>query len=329
MPIGLGEVDGPEDVILDDHDNLYCGTRTGDIYRFSGESYEKKEVFAHIGGRPLGLAFDREGNLVTCVAGMGVYGVKPDGTVFKLTDETNRSWRSIVDDSRLSLADDLDITKDGRIFFSEATVRYDLHSWPLDGLEGRGNGRIICYDTKTKKTRTVLSGLVFPNGVCMSNDGVSLFFAETWACRVTRYYFAGPKEGQTEVVIDDLPGYPDNINRASDGTYWLALMGMRNPAFDLAMRMPGFRIRMVRRVPGDEWLFPNINTGCIVKFDEAGKVLGSMWDLGGQGHPMISSMREHKGFLYLGGVSNNRIGRIALKDADKSFVAHRAWWGKS
>ena len=62
---------------------------------------------------------------------------------------------------------------------------------------------------------------------------------------------------------------------------------------------------------------------------EAGKVLGSMWDLGGQGHPMISSMREHKGFLYLGGVSNNRIGRIALKDADKGFVAHRAWWGKS
>ena len=325
--IGLDQVDGPEDVILDSEDHLYCGNRTGDIFRFSAPDYERKELFAHIGGRPLGLALDREGNIVSCVAGMGVYGVTPDRKVFKLTDETNRSWKSVADDSRLSLADDLDIAKDGRIFFSEATVRYDVHSWPLDGLEGRGSGRIICYDPKTKKTRTVLQGLVFPNGVCISHDGVSLFFAETWACRITRYWFAGPKAGKTQVLIDDLPGYPDNINRASDGTYWLALMGMRNPALDLAMRMPDFRTRMVRRVPGDEWLFPNINTGCIVKFDEQGKVLSSMWDLGGKGHPMISSMREHKGWLYLGGVSNNRIGRIQLSGANPNWVAHEAWWG--
>lgn len=327
VPIGLGMVEGPEDVILDSDDFLYCGTRTGDVYRFAPPDYAEPEVFAHIGGRPLGLAFDREGNLVTCVAGMGVYGVRPDRTIFKVTDETNRSLRSIVDDSRLSLADDLDITKDGVIFFSEATVRYDVHSWPLDGLEGRGNGRIIRHDPRTGRTKTVLPGLVFPNGICVAHDGVSLFFAETWACRVSRYWFAGPDKGRVEVVIDDLPGYPDNINRASDGHYWLALMGMRNPALDLAMRMPGFRTRMVRRIPSDEWLYPNINTGCVLKFDDEGQVLTSLWDLGGEGHPMISSMREHKGWLYLGGVSNNRIGRVRLDGADPDWVAHAAWWG--
>ena len=327
MAIGLGEVEGPEDAILDDDDNMYTGTRSGDIYRFWGENYENKEVFAHIGGRPLGMAWDSEGNIIVCVAGMGLYGVRPDRTVFKLTDETNRSWKSVADDSRLSLADDCDITKDGLIFFSEATIRYDIHSWPLDGLEGRGNGRIVCYDMKTKKTQTVIQNLVFPNGVCCSRDNESIFFAETWACRVSRYYYAGPKKGKLEVIIDDLPGYPDNINRASDGTYWLALMGMRNPAYDLAMRKPGFRTRMVRRVPGDEWMFPNINVGCVVKFDEKGKVFTSMWDVGGQGHPMITSMREHRGYLFLGGVSNNRVGRIKLKDADPSWVAHHEWWG--
>jgi sugar lactone lactonase YvrE len=36
-----------------------------------------------------------------------------------------------------------------------------------------------------------------------------------------------------ETVIDNLPGYPDNINPASDGNYWLALVGMRSPALDL------------------------------------------------------------------------------------------------
>ena len=80
-------------------------------------------------------------------------------------------------------------------------------------------------------------------------------------------------------MIDNLPGYPDNINLASDGNYWLAMVGMRSPALDLAWKMPGFRKRMGKRVPIDEWLFPNINTGCVIKFNERGEVLESFWDL--------------------------------------------------
>ena len=85
--------------------------------------------------------------------------------------------------------------------------------------------------------------------------------------------------------MDNLPGYPDNINLASDGNYWLALVGMRSPALDLAWRMPGFRTRMAKRLPVDEWLFPNINTGCVVKFNEKGEILDSLWDLKGVNHP--------------------------------------------
>ena len=40
--------------------------------------------------------------------------------------------------------------------------------------------------------------------------------------------------------MDNIPGYPDNINRASDGNYWLALVGMRGPALDLALTLPDF-----------------------------------------------------------------------------------------
>src|SRR3546814_20476137 len=88
---------------------------------------------------------------------MGLYRVnRKDRSVEKVTDETGRSLVSIVDDSRLRLADDLDIAPDGRIFFSEATVRYEMHEWQIDSLEGRGNGRIICYDPRTGQTRTVV-----------------------------------------------------------------------------------------------------------------------------------------------------------------------------
>ncbi|TIN58159.1 MAG: ABC transporter permease, partial [Mesorhizobium sp.] len=80
----------------------------------------------------------------------------PDGTVAKVTDETNRSLLSVIDDSRLRLPDDLDIAPDGRIFFSEATIRYEMSEWAVDALEGRGNGRLICHDPRTGSTRTIL-----------------------------------------------------------------------------------------------------------------------------------------------------------------------------
>jgi ribose transport system permease protein len=325
--IGLGEIEGPEDVILDRDDNLYCGTRHGDIVRFFGPDHKRSEVFAHIGGHPLGMAFDRNDNLLVCIGGMGLFQVAPDRTVTKLTDETNRSWLSVVDDSRLRLADDVDVAPDGRIYFSEATIRYEQEDWATDALESRASGRIICYDPRTGKTRTEIPKLVFANGVAMSGDGQSFLFAESWTCSISRYWFDGPKKGTTERVISDLPGYPDNINRASDGNYWLALLGMRGPALDLAMTMPGFRKRMARRVAPDQWLYPNINTGCVVKFNEKGEILDSLWDLGGMNHPMITSMREHRGWLYLGGVSNNRIGRYRLPDADPTWCAQDAYWG--
>jgi ribose transport system permease protein len=327
--IGLGRIEGPEDVILDRDDNLYAGSRHGDIVRFFPPDYERMEIYAHIGGTPLGMAFDRHDNLYVCIGGMGLYRVTPERTVEKVTDETNRSYASVNDDSRLRLADDLDITDDGRIFFSEATVRYEMHEWATDGLEARGNGRIICFDTRTGRTHTVLRDLKFPNGVCIASDGQSFLFAETWGCTVKRHWFDGPKQGTTELVLDNLPGFPDNINNSSDGNYWMSLVGMRCPALDLAWKMPGFRRRMAKRVPRDEWLFPNINTGCVLKFNERGEVLETLWDLGGENHPMITSMREHRGHLYLGGIMNNRVGQYRIPGADPGFVQYERRWRKA
>ena len=324
--IGLGQVEGPEDVILDRQDRLYCGTREGWILRFSGDRFQTREVFARIGGRPLGLAFDQDENLIVCVGGMGLYGVRPDRTVYKLSDETNRTWGKLNDDSRLRLADDLDIAPDGKIYFSEATIRYEMHSWHVDGLEGRGNGRLICHDPATGRTRTVVKNVVFPNGVCIAHDGQSVLFASTWLCAVFRYWIAGPKSGRVETFIDNLPGYPDNINRASDGGYWLALVGIRSPTFDLAMRHPDFRLRMIKQIPPDEWIYPGINNGCIVKFDSNGEALESMWDPGGRKHSTVTSMREHRGWLYIGGLENNRIGRVRLPQADPEWTGYSSYW---
>ena len=325
--IGLGELEGPEDVILDRDDNLYCGTRHGEIIRFMAPDYKKSEVFAHTGGFPLGLAFDKEGTLLSCVGAMGLYAISKSGETTQLSAETSRSYTSIVDDARLRDPNDLDVAADGKIYFTDSTTRYDAHDWALDSIEGRPTGRLLVYDPNTGKTKTLLENYRYANGVCIAHDGKSLFLAESWACRVHRYWIEGPKAGTAECVIKDMPGYPDNINRASDGSYWMAWLGMRTPSFDLALRHPGFRKRMTRRLPSDEWLFPNINTGGVVKFDETGRIVETLGDMTGTSHPMVTSMREHKGYLYVGGILNNRIGRYKIPGADPKWTGPNSYWG--
>ena len=280
--IGLGELEGPEDV-----DPRRARTISIAAPAMARSSASSRRTTSARRSSPipaasrLGLAFDRAGNLISCVGAMGLYSIAKDGEVTKLSAETTRSWTSIVDDARLRDPNDCDVAPDGRIFFTDSTTRYDAHDWALDSIESRPTGRLLCYDPRSGKTSTLLDNYRYANGVCIAHDGQSLFFAESWACRVHRYWFDGPKAGKVECVIRDMPGYPDNINRASDGSYWMAWLGMRTPSFDLALRHPGMRKRMTRRLPQDDWLFPNINTGGVVKFDENGRIVEALGDLTG------------------------------------------------
>lgn len=326
--IGSGQVDGPEDVLLDAEDNLYCGTRDGRIMRFSAPDYTEVGVLAKIGGRPLGLAFDPEGRIVTCVAGMGLVRVTLKGGAELLTDQTERSLFSIQDDTTIRMADDLDIAPDGTIYFTDATKRYDIADWGLDLLEGRPNGRLLSFEPKSRTTKTVCDNLIFPNGVCLTHDGQYLLVASTWTCSILifdlRNLSVGPR-----IFVRGLPGYPDNINRASDGGYWIALAGMRNPVMDEAMTMPQLRRRMAKRVPPTNWLFGNLNIGGVLKIDGAGKICDALWDKPDGPLYMITSMREHKGALYLGGVTNNKIGRLVLDGADAAWSGPGSYWKKA
>ena len=325
--LGVGEVDGPEDVILDRKGNLYCGTRDGRIMRLFAPDYKRVETYAKTGGRPLGLAFDPEDNLIVCIAGMGLYKISGPDQIERLTSQTSRSWSSIEDDRQIRMADDLDIAPDGRIYFSDATKRYEMETWSLDLLEGRPNGRLLCYDPALGTTKTVCDNMVFPNGVCLTHDGRHLLVASTWTCSILIFDLDRMQDGP-RYFVQGLPGYPDNINRASDGGYWIALAGMRSPVIDLAMEDPGFRLRMAKSVPPTNWLFGNLNIGGVLKLDARGKIVDAYWDKSDGPLYMITSMREHRGSLFLGGVTNNKIGRIDLENADKEWDGPDSYWSK-
>ena len=89
----------------------------------------------------------------------------------------------------------------------------------------------------------------------------SFCLAESWTCSISRYWFDGPKKGTKELGLGNLPGYPDNINRASDGNYWLALLGMPDPGTGPRPPHAGIPQRMARRVAPDHWLYPEHQHG--------------------------------------------------------------------
>ena len=259
---------------------------------------------------------------------MGLVRVTLSGEVELLTDQTERSLFSIQDDTTIRMADDLDIAPDGTIYFTDATKRYDIANWGLDLLEGRPNGRLLSFDPKSRKTRTVCDNLIFPNGVCLTHDGRHLLVASTWTCSILIFDLQNMSDGP-RIFVRGLPGYPDNINRASDGGYWIALAGMRNPVMDEAMTIPGLRRRMTKRVPPTNWLFGNLNIGGVLKVDGAGRICDALWDKPDGPLYMITSMREHKGALYLGGVTNNKIGRLALDWGRPEWTGPKSYWKKA
>ena len=121
--IGLGRVEGGEDVVIDRNNNIYCGDRRGWIWRFEGPD-DEGHVFARTGGMPLGLAWDAEDNLLCAVGGIGLVRIAPDGSQETLGAQTRKTWHKIADDSLVRAADDLDVAPDGSVYFSDFSSRY-------------------------------------------------------------------------------------------------------------------------------------------------------------------------------------------------------------
>jgi len=72
--IGEGSGIGPEDVAVDDKGRIYAGYVDGRIIRFQNDgSYP--EVFADTQGRPLGLHFDANGNLIAADSQKGLLSI--------------------------------------------------------------------------------------------------------------------------------------------------------------------------------------------------------------------------------------------------------------
>lgn len=300
---GEGLLHGPEDIEVDATGRIYGATADGGIVRINQDG--QIETLANTKGRPLGLHWDAQNNLIICDAFQGLLSLSPDGNLTTLVKE--------VDGTPLRFTDDLEIASDGMIYFSDASTKYDQKHYALDMLEARPWGRLIRYNPNTQKATTLLQGLYLANGVALSQNEDFVLVNETFRYRIMRLWLKGPKVGQSEVFIDNLPGFPDGVSNSGRGTFWVALPTIRNAQADSLHPHPWLKNQMAK-LPESLRVKPQ-KYGFVLELDENGEVLRSLHDPLGEHYSFITSAQERNGRLYLGSLTENSIASLSLAQA--------------
>jgi sugar lactone lactonase YvrE len=295
------EGSAPEDVAIDREDRIYCGVIDGRIFRFPADG-SRAELFADTHGRPLGLVFDHDGNLIVADAVKGLLSVDRDGSITTLSTQS--------EGVPFGCTNDLDVARDGTIYFTDSSSKFPLTQLKADLLEHQPNGRLLAYDPRTKRTRTLLRDLYFANGVAVSPDQSFVLVAETGAYRVRRFWLSGPKQGQSDLFIDNLPGFPDGILSNGRDTFWLAIVNRRDATLDRLLPHPFLR-KVVFRLPS--FLQPDIKRyAFVLGLDQNGRVVRNLQDPSPPCFAQIANVVEHKGKLYFGSIGERAIGRMAV-----------------
>jgi sugar lactone lactonase YvrE len=304
--LNIGTHHGPEDVAVDDQGRIYLATHEGWIVRLQPDG-SKPENWVNTKGRPLGIDFDQTGNLIVADAFRGLLSVSPEGKITELA--------TVADGIPIRYADDVDCAADGKIYFSDASTKFGakesggtMEGSLLEIMEHGGHGRLLVYDPSIRQAKTLLSGLNFANGVAVSHDQTYVLINDTGNYRVIRHWVAGPKRGKSEPMIENLPGFPDNISTGLAGRYWVALVSPRNQLVDDLSEKPFLR-KVIQRMPN--FIRPKATAyGHIIAIDGNGKVLKDLQDPQ-TGYPQNTSVTETKDFLYLGSLISPVVARLA------------------
>jgi sugar lactone lactonase YvrE len=294
------ELAGPEAIAFDPAGRVVTGLADGRIVRFAADGTGAPELVCNTGGRPLGLKYDGTGHLVVADAYKGLLSIGSDGKVTILATEAGGK--------KFGFTDDLAIARDGTIYFSDASSRWPVKQFTMDLLEHRPSGRLLVYRPSTGKAEVLLGNLYFANGVALAPDESYLLVTETSSYRVRRVWLTGEKAGTNDVLVDNLPGFPDNITWSEERhAFWVALGSPRDASLDRLAGSPGLR-KVVARLPAALQPAPQMHAW-VLALDERGTVVADEQYASPRAYSPIASVIERDGWLYLGSFKLDGIAR--------------------
>ncbi|KAI7754000.1 hypothetical protein M8C21_016168, partial [Ambrosia artemisiifolia] len=235
--IGMGHLNGGEDIAYDPKSGyVYTGCEDGWIKRVALKGLAVDMVvenWVNTGGRPLGIAVADSGDVFVADGLKGVIKVSINGEMEVLTNS--------AEGAKLGLPDCVVVTKNGMVYFTDASYKYDYNVGIFSFLDGRPDGRLLSYDPSTKQTQVLARDLYFANGIELSPNQDFVIVCETYMMRCSRYYLEGEKKGSMDIFIDGLPGFVDNIRYDGEGHYWLGIPWDNSFSTQVTMAYPFVR----------------------------------------------------------------------------------------
>jgi hypothetical protein len=246
----IGEPLDGADAVAEAPDGSICVSAHRTIWRFSGPGYKDRAAFAEFDCEVGSLAFGRDGRLLACTA-RGLAALDNTGRTIDMLGE--------VDGERLGCLTAVTAAPDGAILCSDGSARHCAEDWRLDLMEGDKTGRIVACGPAFDDPRVLLSGLNYPGGLAVANG--HLWFAESFAHRLSRAPIAARAIGARQIVIGNLPGYPSRLSAIRAGGFWLSLFALRTHLVEFVLREDDFRREMMRTIPQTYWVAPALSSG--------------------------------------------------------------------
>jgi sugar lactone lactonase YvrE len=280
---------GAEDVVIDSEGWVYTGTEDGAIWRVQPDG-RRLDLVGNTGGRPLGIELLPDGRLLVCDARRGLLALDlGSGRIEVLT--------GLVHGRRMEFCNNAAVRDDGTIWFTDSSRVHGIERWRADMVENTSSGRLLRRDPDGH-VEVLVEGLRFANGVALAADESYVAVAQTAGRSVVRHWLTGDHAGRTEPFVTDLPGYPDNIARGSDGLIWVAIASTTDPAVERLMRAPMIVRRMAWRTPPAMQPKPK-RTARVMAFDNEGGLVHDV-DADATGFHMVTGVREHEGRVWVG-----------------------------
>ncbi|MPZ00928.1 MAG: SMP-30/gluconolactonase/LRE family protein [Actinophytocola sp.] len=291
--------EGTEDVLVDEQGRIYTGLADGRILRID-KNGSSVETVATCPGRPLGLEFYGDDELVVCASDAGLLAVS-------LSSGDVRVLMDTVFDAPILACNNAAVASDGTIYFSDSSRRYPIPEWRTDLIEQTRTGRLLRRNTDGTVDE-LLSGLHFANGVALAADESFVTVAESGACQVRRFWLTGQRAGTADLFVGDLTGYPDNSSTGSDGLIWVAIPAPRNPALDVVQKLPGPLRTVVTKLPTSLQPAPS-KTVRVIGVDERGDIVHS-YEGEIDGFHMLTGVRERDARLYFGSLHESAVATL-------------------
>lgn len=299
---------GPEDILFDSLGNLYTGVHNADFSDgriLKIDPLGKVEEFYNSGSWVTGLHFDKEQNLIALSHKQGLISISPmkEVKVLATTDENGKPFL---------IPNGLDIAENGIIYFSNTSEisSYTIKYGRKIIMEMRPLGGLYSYNPETEEIKTLIEGTYFGNGVVVSKDQDYLLMVETTKYRVLKYWLSGTKAGQTEIFIDNLPGFPNGISIRENGSYWLGFSTKRSEALDKIHSKTGMK-KFVYGLP--EFMQPKAERfGMVMNVSKDGDIIETQFDTNGTVLSEAGAVKEFNGYLYIGGDVIPYIGKYKL-----------------